>query len=125
MLTNFEAVLHNLKLSKKGRIIINYDLHKTAGEASCVLILRGEISYYDLTNLVLINDSLIAVRKRIAMLIPHVQFFKHLHRLGSNGSGMIFQQENARPRVARIVMDYPELSHIGMLHRLQFRPTCL
>ena len=30
ILENFGAVLHNLKLSKRGRIIINYVLHKIA-----------------------------------------------------------------------------------------------
>ena len=33
ILENFGADLHNLKLSKKGRIIVIYVLHKTAGTA--------------------------------------------------------------------------------------------
>ena len=70
----------------------------------------GGISYYGRTNLMVINGNLTAARYRDEVLIPRVQPFMHLH-----GPGLIFQQDNARPHVARIVLDHLEQSHIDML----------
>ena len=42
ILENFGAVLHNLKLSKRGRIIINYVLHKIAGTDTESILCRDQ-----------------------------------------------------------------------------------
>ena len=70
----------------------------------------GGISHSGPTNLVVINGYLTAAMHRDNTFIPHLRPFMQLH-----GPGMVFYQDNLSPQVARVVLDYLERGHIGML----------
>ena len=70
----------------------------------------GGISYTGRTNLVVINDTLTGFCYRDEIIVPHVQPY-----LVAHGPGMIYQQDNARPHMAHLVLNHFDQQQIDVL----------
>ena len=70
----------------------------------------GGITSHGRTQLVTVNGNLTGLRYRDEIIRPHVQAF-----IQGQGRNVTFQQDNARPHVARVVTDFLRQHNIPVL----------